>query len=497
MSKKRNKQLKQERKKKYNTSFESTGTRNSTKGSNKDVIKRQKPTLTGLPTDIDIDTLLRINNLARIILTAPVEDMLKNEFDIKFYRNKEDDVNEELYNIVWNEIKRLNFIEKLKDLLIQSRRYGYSLLYYITAENNSETALPLSNDFEILGLNVFDKYDIQEIKVNKNKTSIEFDTLKNPVIINTVTDSDLGLEERIEIDTSRLSLSRGYIDRKNPLGVSIFDSLMDTIVIVDTTEWSIAQLIYRANFLVYKTSEDNARRIEENGGLATKEQELNASTVGIVGQNDILEVINGTTGLDPKAFIDAAITILSVHTNIPKQRLMGNTQGTLSGSEEDAKKYAEYLKRYFNTEAVPVIKDFIDKVLQSLNLSNIYYEVTLESLIEQDEKDIAETEKLQAQALESKLSVINAMIDLMNKVGINPTSTSLENIAGLLETGENLSGEELKMLFEGAVRFSETNLEIDAKNVNIKQQALSTLSLYEFKDKKQEMAEFIKTSSEV
>ena len=74
---------------------------------------------------------------------------------------------QEVYDAVWEEIKRLKFISKLKDLLIQSRKYGYSLLYYITKEKDSETANPLSNNYEITGLNIFDKYDIQKININK------------------------------------------------------------------------------------------------------------------------------------------------------------------------------------------------------------------------------------------------------------------------------------------------------------------------------------------
>ena len=490
-------------KEKYNSSFQSFGTKNSTKGTEKDVTKRQKPTNIGEPNDIDIDILLKVNNLARIILTTPIEDMLKNGFDIKFYKGKsingeELDEDKEIYDAVWEEIKKLKFINKLKDLLIQSRKYGYSLLYYITKEKNSETVNPLSNNYELMGLNVFDKYDIQKLEINKNKLSVDYNSLENPVVIKTKTGNINSSEQSYDIDTSRLSFSQGYTDRNNPLGISIFNSLMDTIVIVDTTEWSIAQLVYRANLLLYKTSNQNAEKIMEDGGIAAKEEEINASTLAVMGKEDEMAALNTTSGFSPEAFINTAITILSVHTNIPKQRLMGNTQGTLAGSEEDAKKYAEYLKRYFNTDAVPIIEEFLDKLLKSMGIENVYYEIILDSLLEVNEKEVAETEKIQAQAIDEKLKVINSTMELMNKVGLNPNVKNLQALISKIENGKELTGQDLDELFTKALKFSDINLEIEQKLLNInsqemnmKQQALTTVSTYDFNKNKGNIAEFM------
>ena len=217
-----------------------------------------------------------------------------------------------------------------------------------------------------------------------------------------------------------------------------------------------------------------------------------------MGKEDEMAALNTTSGFSPEAFINTAITILSVHTNIPKQRLMGNTQGTLAGSEEDAKKYAEYLKRYFNTDAVPIIEEFLDKLLKSMGIENVYYEIILDSLLEVNEKEVAETEKIQAQAIDEKLKVINSTMELMNKVGLNPNVKNLQALISKIENGKELTGQDLDELFTKALKFSDINLEIEQKLLNInsqemnmKQQALTTVSTYDFNKNKGNIAEFM------
>ena len=118
------------------------------------------------------------------------------------------------------------------------------------------------------------------------------------------------------------------------------------------------------------------------------------------------------------------MTILSIHTNIPKQRLAGNTQGTLAGSEEDAKKYAEYLRRYFNKNILPITNNLIDKVLIELKIDQRYkvelpnlLEPTVAEQIDNDLKRVElDTKKLEY--LEKALNIVsnNELIEKKDKI---------------------------------------------------------------------------------
>nr|DAS43135.1 MAG TPA: portal [Caudoviricetes sp.] len=405
------------KKKKYN-GFASNA-RNSTKGKEKDTLNRQVPVKKYLSVEM-IDDLIASNEFAKIILNAPIEDVLKNGIDIVILK---DDGTDDIENTkkLTEKLDKLDYLEKIMNFMSEVRKHGYAIMYLNTLHNiETETADELGERFQIEALNIFSKSEIAKLKLENSKLSLNYGEIKELQIKNY---KDSNQVINTEIHPSRVIFSRINEDKKE-IGQSMFNSLFERIVIFDSTEWSIGQLIYRAVFLILKTDNDTMDKIKESGGIRDKEEEINASTLAVIGQDDELQVINSTGGLDPEKFINAVLTILSIHTNIPKQRLAGNTQGTLAGSQEDAKKYAEYLKRFFNKHILPVVNNLIDKVLIELKISQSY-RVSLPNLLEPTESEQIEnslkkveldTKKLEY--LEKALNIIsnNELIEKKDKV---------------------------------------------------------------------------------
>ncbi|MDR2879080.1 MAG: DUF1073 domain-containing protein [Fusobacteriales bacterium] len=469
--KKRSRNMRVENKhEKYNTSFRSTA-RNSTKGTAFDTLNRQVAVKREL-NDKYIDNLLSSNELAKNLLTAPIEDSLKNGFELTFLRNNTEDIN--LRDQVFAKMDELNFIEKLKELLVETRKRGYALFYYIYNDGDNTTgAIPNANS-EIIGINILTKQDISEIKLEQSKLSQNFGEIKSLKVSNK---KDEYIIETVEINSARVELA--YQNRtKDKIGTTIFNQLIDRIVIQDTTEWSIGQLIYRAVFLQMKTDESTLNNIKKTG-IAQKENEINTSTVAFIGKDDDISAVNSTAGLDPEKYLNSAATILSMHTNIPKQRLMGNALGAIAGAEEDAKKYAEYLTRFFNAFAVPIINGFIDKLLNQMRHTDVVYQVYLDSLLEKDDLKEAQTEEAEAKATNEKLKVIEETIAVMNKVGLNPAAERVKILVEQIKTGEKLTGQHLSELWKKAEKISETSLEIEKEKsavITSKANAIMTAS---------------------
>ena len=442
---------------KYNATFKSTA-KNSTKGSEYDTLNRQVAVRKEL-TDGYIDDLLSSNELSKILLTAPVEDSLKNGFEMIFTTAGEENL--EIKQKIEEKMDELNFIEKLKELLVESRKRGYSMLYYIFNDHNNMTDKPVNVNSEMIGINVFTKKDIDTVKFEESKLSPDYGQMVEVKI----KDKENNITQTVKIDPSRVELS--YQNRTaKEIGTTIFNQLIDRVIIQDTTEWSIGQLIYRATFLKFKTDEATLSEIKRTG-IDKKENEINASTFAAIGTSDDIDTVNATGGLDPEKYLNSAATILSIHSSIPKQRLMGNALGSIAGAEEDAKKYAEYLQRFFNTFAVPVIQGFIDKIIVELGYKNVSYEVYLDSLLEKDDLKEAATEEAEAKATNEKLKVIDTTISLMNRVGLNPENNKLKALIQQIKTGEKLTGQHLSELWNSAVVISETSLDIEKEKVGI------------------------------
>jgi hypothetical protein len=396
--------------------------RNSTKGSGKDILNRQAPVKKYL-NDVTIENLVGSNDLAKIILNAPIEDVLKNGLKISVLKS---DGTEDIENTkkLLNKLDELDYLEKIMEFMEKVRKFGYAVMYLNAFHNEEkETSDELGEKYHIKGLSVFDKTEIVKIKVENSKLKLNYGEVTELQVKNYSNNGYYNQSVKTEIHPSRVIFSR-INEHKRLIGESIFTSLFDRMVILDSTEWSIGQLIYRAVFLIYKTDVNTMDKIKESGGVRDKEEEINASTLAVIGKDDEMQVINSTGGIDPEKYINAVLTILSIHTNIPKQRLAGNTQGTLAGSEEDAKKYAEYLRRYFNKNILPITNNLIDKVLIELKIDQRYkvelpnlLEPTVAEQIDNDLKRVElDTKKLEY--LEKALNIVsnNELIEKKDKI---------------------------------------------------------------------------------
>lgn len=383
--------------------------RNSTKGSQNDVLNRQRPVKRYLSDEVITD-LVASNEFAKIILNAPIEDVLKNGLNITIL-NKNGDKDIEKTKLLNNKLDSLDYLEKIREFMFSVRKYGYAVLYLNAFEDvESETAAELKDNYSIKGLSIFDKTEISKIKINTSKLDLKYEE----VIELNVRDTEYngyGKTTNNIIHPSRAIFTR-INEHKTEIGESIFTSLFDRMVILDSTEWSIGQLIYRAVFLIYKTDMTTMEDIIKSGGLRTKEEEINTSTIAVIGANDDMQTINSTGGIDPEKFINAVLTILSIHTNIPKQRLSGNMQGTLAGAEEDTKKYIEYLKRYFNRYILPVVNKLIDKILVELRI-NQEYRVELPNLNEPTELEEIEINLKKIEKDTKKLEYLEKAVNIV------------------------------------------------------------------------------------
>ena len=410
------------KKKKMKHNGFASNARNSTKGSGKDILNRQTPVKKYL-NDETIENLVGSNDLAKIILNAPIEDVLKNGLKISVLKS---DGTEDIENTkkLLNKLDELDYLEKIMEFMEKVRKFGYAVMYLNAFHNEEkETSDELGEKYHIKGLSVFDKTEIVKIKVENSKLKLNYGEVTELQVKNYSNNGYYNQSVKTEIHPSRVIFSR-INEHKRLIGESIFTSLFDRMVILDSTEWSIGQLIYRAVFLIYKTDVNTMDKIKESGGVRDKEEEINASTLAVIGKDDEMQVINSTGGIDPEKYINAVLTILSIHTNIPKQRLAGNTQGTLAGSEEDAKKYAEYLRRYFNKNILPITNNLIDKVLIELKIDQRYkvelpnlLEPTVAEQIDNDLKRVElDTKKLEY--LEKALNIVsnNELIEKKDKI---------------------------------------------------------------------------------
>lgn len=420
--------------------FESRGT-NSTKGKfGEDVLANQSIKNKQKLSDNEINDLLASNELARIVLEAPVLDTFKNGLTVKVTDSKGMIIEKQTSKLN-KRLEELEFLRKLQELLISSRRYGFATMFMAVKEKvGKTTSSPLSDNYTILGFNIITKDNIRSISKNtdvldpkfnevtelritpKRRTQAEHRVLETAVF--STAKLDFVRDQEAIIHPSRMIFSEEFA-KPGELGMSIFQQLYDRFVIFDTVEWSIGQLIYRINFLVYSTSKQNAEGLSKRG-ISHMEQEINSSTLAVIGKDDELKSVDTSRGVDPEQYINGAGTILSIHTNIPKQRLIGNSSGAIAGAKEDAKKYSEYLKRLFTAKISRIATDMVNKVAKEQGIKgNVIVE--LPELTEMDSKENAELQLLNGQIVEQNLKLLRDTVTFLKVNWYMPTKESLVN----------------------------------------------------------------------
>ena len=420
--------------------FESRGT-NSTKGKfGEDVLSNQSIKNKQKLSDTEINDLLASNELARIVLEAPVLDTFKNGLTVTVTDSK-GMIIEKQTNKLNKRLEELEFLRKLQELLISSRRYGFATMFMAVKEKvGKTTSSPLSDNYTILGFNIITKDNIRSVSKNTDVLDPKFNEVTELRItpkrraqaehrvfetaVFSTAKLDFVRNQEAIIHPSRMIFSEEFA-KPGELGMSIFQQLYDRFVIFDTVEWSIGQLIYRINFLVYSTSKQNAEGLSKRG-ISHMEQEINSSTLAVIGKDDELKSVDTSRGVDPEQYINGAGTILSIHTNIPKQRLIGNSSGAIAGAKEDAKKYSEYLKRLFTAKISRIATDMVNKVAKEQGIKgNVIVE--LPELTEMDSKENAELQLLNGQIVEQNLKLLRDTVTFLKVNWYRPTKESLVN----------------------------------------------------------------------
>ena len=140
--------------------------RNSTKGTERDVLNRQMPVKKVL-TDGIIEDLVSSNELAKVVLNAPLEDVLKNGLKITVLKSDGTDDIENTKRL--NEkLDNLDYLTKISEFMGKVRKFGYAVMYLNVFHNEEkETSDELGEKYQIKGLSVFDKQDIAKIKLEK------------------------------------------------------------------------------------------------------------------------------------------------------------------------------------------------------------------------------------------------------------------------------------------------------------------------------------------
>ncbi|MFT8928515.1 MAG: phage portal protein [Sporolactobacillus sp.] len=344
------------------------------KGYGNDKITRQKPQMRLRLSQQDLSDLYATNAIVQNIIDIPAEDMTQNGWDIEIKDNV-------LHDQLMKKLRDLN----AKQAFYKCRQYerlrgdGFIALG-LTQSVTFNLADPLdplkikSIDY----LNPFSSYKVNTFMVNQDPFSQDFGTV-DYFRINRLTPLGREIMSGVQDLDNRIHASRLIHDQTRLLeedeligrGQPIIEPLYDVIKVLDTSLWSVGQILYDFVFKVYKSEDaaDLSKSDKAELGMLL-DFAFRTEALGIIGTNEDLEKkATPVTGI--KDLLDYVWDYLAGAVRMPKSVIKGQQAGTIAGAQYDVMNYYARISAMQENQLRPHLEHLINLILQSEEFNHL------------------------------------------------------------------------------------------------------------------------------
>jgi|JI9StandDraft_1071089.scaffolds.fasta_scaffold14382_5 phage-related protein (TIGR01555 family) len=337
------------------------------------------------------------NGYIQNIVDIPAEDATREWIEIKTNR---DDLG--ISRLIQNRFVELDFQRKLKELIRYSRMYSLGgFLYYGIDSSIPQTDIILEQAMPE-SINRIDYINV----FGPDMVSLLPNGVVNPLGVN-FHRPELSINS-VKVHPSRYHwLILSYLTEKNT-GVSVIQTVLDAVKAQGIALWSISSILSELSIKVFKSpsvnTEDPAKLFEL---ISLIRQAISTQGVFAAGEGESLERLNGVIpGI--KESLDFILENMSGLSKIPKSRLSGQSQGTLTGGQYDLVSYYDSIAKFQEIELRPIIERCISlivretsgKVYSALggNVNGLDWEFEFENLWKLSEMESSDVNLKKAQA---------------------------------------------------------------------------------------------------
>ena len=371
----------------------------SGRGTGRDRLLAQRPAVSGRSSRELRQWYLALGVL-RNVVDAPAEDSTRNWIEIR--TNRDQDLN--IARLIANRLEALDLRGRLTELCRQKRIYRNGALLYTGIEANAVQhvaqlgeAIPLDSLRRVSFLNVLggDQFTVQ--RGSQDPLSAQYQV---PEFLITGRPVHAGRVHWL--------VNSWFWDELR--GVSVVETVLDAVAAQDTALWSLTAAIYELSAKVFRSSKVRAASPDQLAEfLAGMRFSLSSQSTVALEEEESLERIAGAGGALPlKDILDFFFESLASAAQIPKSRLMGNSQGVITAGQYDLKGYYDTISREQENAYRPIINDMIrlivhereGEVFRALhgNVADLDWEFDFLPLVTEDPGERSQTDLRNAQA---------------------------------------------------------------------------------------------------
>lgn len=308
------------------------------KGHAKDSLTRQVPGRRRLLSDDDLENMYSTNSMAKNIVDIPAEDMTRSGFTLKM----KDDKKKALYE---SRLRQLKVKDRFKKQFIFQRLYGDGFISIGTEETAEfELSEPLVNNNlkKILYLNSFSGKKISNRLIDEDVFSSRYGLIDTFFINNYARNGKIELLDKknyVQIHHSRVLHQQDMRFEDELEGTSLIESLYDVLTVVDTSLWSVGQMLYDYVFKVFKSKDVASLSADEKAQLGMiMDYKFRTEALAIIeSEESLTKEATSVSGID--SLLDFVWDYLSGAARMPKTVLKGQESGTVTGAQYDVMNY--------------------------------------------------------------------------------------------------------------------------------------------------------------
>ncbi|EMF82106.1 TIGR01555 family protein [Leptospira weilii serovar Topaz str. LT2116] len=327
------------------------------RGTEIDKLKQLKPVSYFFPPE-ECRAWYRANGFFANIVDAPAEDATREWITIKTNMDGAD--NElNVSRLIINRLEELKLQQKLKDLIRFSRLYqeGGFLFYGLNApvpQTTLNIMEPVPNEInKIAYINVFgpDRVALTERNLSPLAASYHI--------------PDVRIDGYLVHDSRYSWLCPSYV-AEDGRGVSVIETVITAIIAQDTALHSISSMLYETGAKVFKS-----KKVDELGQADMRRflRELRAvlssqSLVAIDGDEELVRLESNLNSTGLKDSLEFIFENLAGLSRIPKSRLNGQAQGTITSGQFDFRSYYDDIARDQENDLRPIIEKAIKLIIR-------------------------------------------------------------------------------------------------------------------------------------
>lgn len=365
------------------------------KAGEKDALTRQTPGVKRILVPEELKALYGSNILVQNIINIPAEDMTRSWFTLKMK-------DEKLKDAIMQKLRDLKAREAFKNMRRYERLTGDG---FISLGVTQKTLLSLeqqikNEDLKRLDyIHAFSGFKIESMVANDDVFSPEYGTVEKYELPK-LKDS----EKKNLVHKSRILHDQTRRLEDEQQGQPLLEPLYDILTVLDTSLWSVGQILYDFTFKVYESGDIEDMTTEERRELGIlMDFMFRTEALAIIGKGEKLsKQSSSVSGI--KELLDYGWDMLAGGTRMPKSVIKGQESGTIAGAQYDVMNYYARIAAAQENELKPLLEKLIrillwceDEVGGRIDPQSIDWEIKFNPLWEVDSKTDAEIRKLVAE----------------------------------------------------------------------------------------------------